>query len=52
MQGAGEVVAAATGDDQNRQLQLHQLWKISMNRSISAEDENRIGFVGIQGTPD
>jgi len=52
IQGTGEVIAAATGDDQNRQLQLNQVRKMTMNRSISAKNENQVGFVGIQGTPD
>jgi len=38
LQGAGEVVTAATGDDQNRQLQLDQVRKITMNRSIPTKN--------------
>jgi len=48
IQRAGKVVAASTRDDQNRQLQLDQVRKVTMNRAIPAKNENRVGFVGIR----
>jgi len=44
MQCAGKVVSAAAGNNEHRQLQAHQLRQMAMNRSISSEDQNGVGF--------
>ena len=46
LERSGEVVAAAGWDDQHGKLQALKRRQVSMNGTVSAEDENGFGFGG------
>ena len=51
-QGSREIVPAAMGHDQNRQLQADQGVQVPMNGSVAAEQEHGIDIIGGIGKAD
>jgi len=46
-QCASEIVSTTTRHDQDGKVQFDQLWQMTMHGAVAAEDEDRVGLIGV-----
>src|ERR1039458_10041063 len=49
VQRAGKIISTACRDDQHGKLETHQRWKMTMNTSVPAKNENGVSVAGRGG---